>query len=294
MRRVGAVHTRRPPPSKRSVVLRSPGKLAAALALSGLVAASSSAHAGESVALLVLKEEGVGSAAQAQSYVDRLVAVAAQHNGWSAATGSYQTKRAAAETWIASASPHYGIMSLGAFLALRARHGLEVVGKAEVVAAGGREYHVVSSSAKSLAECKQQKLATNHARDPRFVEAVVADGAFVLGDFQVVETKRPMQPIQAVVRGEATCALVDDAQVAEMKKVEGGATLASVWKSAPLPPMAVVAFRTAPAAEKAAFKKSLSKLCAGDGAAVCREVGIRSLAPADAADYRSVVAKYGD
>jgi hypothetical protein len=99
-------------------------------------------------------------------------------------------------------------------------------------------------------------------------------------DFTLVATTRPVQTIKKVIAGEAECALIDDAQFAELGKIEGGAALKSVWKSDKLPPMVVVAFPSAPAAERSAFKGSLGQICGGDGKAACGEVGIKDLSAA--------------
>ena len=244
--------------------------LAPALAL----AAAPAQAADGSVNVLVIKEQGVGSAAQAQPYVDKLVAAAGKANGWAATAGKYATTREAAEEFIHSADPHYGIMSLAAFLALRGKHKLEVLGKAEVSVANGVEYHIISKTAADLAGCKGKTLASNHAEDVRFADRVISGGNFVLADFTLVVTKRPVQTIKKVIAGEAECALIDDA------------------KSAKLPPMVVVAFPAAPAAERATFKGALAKVCNGEGKEACGEVGIKNLGVASN-EYDAVIAAYG-
>ena len=125
----------------------------------------------------------------------------------------------------------FGIMSLAAFLALRKQHGLSVIGQADVSAKGGRQYHLVSKSEGSLAGCKGKTLASNHLDDRPFVDGVVSGGEFKLSDFTLDETRRPVQTLKKVIDGEAACALIDDAQLAEMKGVSGGEALKSVWKS---------------------------------------------------------------
>ena len=265
-----------------------------AAALPALVLTASPARAADgSVNVLVIKEQGVGSAAQAQPYVDKLVATTAKANGWAAAAGKYATNREGAEEYIHSADPHFGIMSLAAFLALRGKHKLEVLGKAEVSQAGGREYHIVSKNHADLAGCKGKTLASNHSDDVRFAEKVIGEAAFVLADFTLVATKRPVQTLKKVTSGEAECALVDDAQLAELKKIDGGAAVKSVWKSKKLPPMVVVAFPSAPAGERATFKGALGKVCGGEGKAACSEVGIKDLSAASNADYQAVITAYG-
>lgn len=267
--------------------------LCLAAALPGLALTADVAQAADgTVHVLVIKEQGVGSAAQAQPYVDKLVAAAGKVNGWAASAGKFATNREAAEEYIHSADPHYGIMSLAAFLALRGKHKLEVMGKAEVTQANGVEYHIISKTAADLAGCKGKTLASNHVDDVRFAEKVISGGKFVLADFTLVATKRPVQTIKKVIAGEAECALVDDAQFAELGKIEGSAGIRSVWKSDKLPPMVVVAFPSAPASERATFKGALAKVCSGEGKAACGEVGIKNLGVASK-EYDAVIAAYG-
>ncbi|HEY8380325.1 MAG TPA: PhnD/SsuA/transferrin family substrate-binding protein [Nannocystis sp.] len=248
---------------------------------------------GDTVHVLVVKEHGVGGAAQAQPYIDKLIAVVARLNGWSAAAGKYLTSREAAETQIHTVDPHYAIMSLAAFLALGPKHRLEVIGQVEVTQGGGRQYSIISKNQSDLAGCKGKTLASDHADDPRFVDRVVGAGSFALSDFTLVETKRPVQTIKKVIAGEAECALVDDAQLAELGKIEGGSALKPVWQSAKLPPMVVVEFPSAPAAERKTFQNSFGKICAGEGKAVCAEAGLKEFKTASAADYAAVTSAYG-
>jgi hypothetical protein len=266
------------------------------LAALGLVAtaafAAPTALAGGSIGMIVLKEHAVGSTTTAQPYLDKLMGIAAKENGWAAGGGSFQTSRGNAETWIAAEKPHYGIVSLAAFLAFKDKYKLETIGQAVVSGGGGQQYFVVSSTAGDLAGCKGKRLATDHADDPRFVEKVVAAGDFKLADFTLVATKRPGEAGRKVISGDAECALIDDAQVAQLAGVTGGAAVKQVWKSAAMPPMAIVAFPDAAVAERTAFQASLPKICGGANKEVCDQVGLQSLAPSNAGAYAAVVALY--
>jgi hypothetical protein len=251
------------------------------------------ARAADPVEILVLKEHGVGSPSLAQPYVDRFVALAAEDNGWSSAQGQYLSSRTAAETFIKTRTPHYGILSLAAFLALRESYQMEVLGRVASRLAGGEQYFIVSKSARDVKGCKSKKLASDHFADTRFVEKVVARGDFKLADFELVKNRRPLQSLRQVLSGDAECALVDDAQLAELKHLAGGDGVKVVWKSKLLPPMAVVAFASAPISERKAFKANLSSVCEPADNTACAEVGIHALAPARASDYAEVVALYG-
>ena len=246
------------------------------------------------IAILVLKEHGVGSPTLAQPYVDRFMVLAAQQNGWAGATGQYLNSRNAVPAYVEAHDPHYGMFSLAAFLALRKKYRLEVIGRVASTLAGGGQYFVVSKAARDLGGCKGRTLASDHTDDARFVERVVARHQFRLADFQLLQNRRPLQSIHQLMTGETDCALIDDAQLAELQHLEGAADVRVVWKSEPLPPMAVVAFPAAPAAERKAFKASLRGLCQEEPAkAACKEVGIQSLDAAGARDYADVVSLYG-
>jgi hypothetical protein len=260
-------------------------------ALAGATLASDSSAA-KSVNILVLKEHGVGSAAQAQPHLDKLVAVAKDKNGWAAAEGKLVTSRDQAEKYIKSSSPSFGMVSLGAFLGMRKPHKMAVIGSVDVKGGGGRQYHLISKSAADLKGCKGKALASNHADDERFVNKVIADGAFKLADFTVEKTRRPVQTLKKVISGEATCALIDDAQLAELPHIDGSSGIKSIWKSKMLPAMPVVAFSGASEAERAKFKASLSEICSGAGKSSCDKVGIQALKPGDDSAYSAVIASY--
>lgn len=266
--------------------------LLAPLGLFATLALAGAAHAGDGVNILVLKEHGVGTAAQAQPYVDKLLVIAAKQAGWSSGKGSYQTTRTAAEKYITDSKPNYGILSLAAFLGLKDKHKLEVIGQVTSSRAGGQQYHLISKTAADAAACKSKNLATDHADDAKFINNVVFAQKMKLSEFTLVSTTRPIQTVKKVIAGEAECALIDDAQYAELANIEGGKDLKSVWKSDKLPPMVIVAFPSAPAAEKKAFQGAFGKICEGDGKEVCKEVGLSAMKTASSTDYQTVITAY--
>ena len=256
-----------------------------------IAAAPQRASADSERRFVVLREHGSGAAARAQPYVEQLLNAVAKTSGWSKASGRYFAERAPALEFIRNEQPEFGILSLDAFLALRAPHKLSIVGEVVAPKAGGLQYHLVSSKAGDLAGCRGHKLATTFAADPAFIERVVARGAFKWADFEIVKAQRPLQPLKQVSRGEAQCALIDDAQLEAAKHIEEGSQLKSVWQSAKLPGMAVVAFPKASAATIKELKGALSSVCAkADGA--CANVGIEQLRPSSEATYRAVIDAY--
>ena len=266
--------------------------LLAPLGLLATVALAGAAHAGDSVGVLILREHGVGSAAQAQPYVDKLVAIAAKKAGWADAKGSYQTTRTAAEKYITDSKPKFGILSVSSLLAMKDKQKLEIIGQVTSSRVGGSQYHLVSKNQTDAAGCKGKTLASDHADDTKFIDNVVFGGKMKLSEFTLTQTTRPIQTIKKVVAGEAECALIDDAQYADLATVDGASGIKSVWKSDKLPGMAVVAFPTASDAEKKAFKGVFSSVCDGDGKDVCKEVGISSMKAASSSDYQTQITAY--
>ena len=267
-----------------------PALAGAAVALAAAVTlAAPTAALADPVGMVVLKEHAVGNTVQAQSFLNQLLAVAAQQNGWPGYKGQFFTQRAGAEAYIKSDSPQYGILSLAPFLAFRGTYNLEPIGQAFVTGGGGGlQYFLVSKTAADLAGCKGKILSSDHIDDQRFIDKVVSGGAFKLADFTLDKTTRPLQGIKNVAGDQSACALIDDAQRASA----GPAGLKEVWASAPLPPMVIVAFPSASAADRKTFQGNMDKICQGTGAQPCAQVGLASLKAAGAAQYDAVIKAY--
>ena len=92
---------------------------------------------GTTVGIVVVREHGVGSQTLVQPYLDRFAALAAALNGWGGADGRYFTSRDVATAFIEGEKPHYGILALPVFLAMRSKYDLRVLGRI-AEATGGR------------------------------------------------------------------------------------------------------------------------------------------------------------
>jgi hypothetical protein len=240
---------------------------------------------------VVLREHGVGTPGQAQPYLEKLLAVVAKQTQWTKVSGRYFADRTAALDFVRGEKPDFGIFSLAAFLGLNGSLSLKVVGEVVAPKAGGTKFYLVSKRARDLAGCKSQRVATTFSTDAKFVDRVVAGGAFKLAEFTLVAARRPLEPLKQVLRDEAECALIDDAQLEAARHIEQGGELKPVWQSAELPGMAVVAFPRADAAAIATFKKTLGSLCTSAREA-CTTVGIESIRPAGDERYRALLDAY--
>lgn len=276
------------------------------LAASGAAfgAAPGAAHAGEAapaepaaaedtVAMVVLREDGVGGAGRAREYLAAIIDAVAKANGWPASTFDYFTDRKKADTWIAEHDPSFGILSFGAFLAMHAPNKLSVVGTAKAVGSGGGRYYIVSKTHHDLAGCKSGTLVSNHAGDAKYIDKVVSAGVFELADFAKVEhSKRPVQTLKMVIRDEADCALIDHAQFQAMQEIDGGTSLSTVWFSQEFPSIVMVAFPKATAAQATTFHDKLGGVCKGDGKTACSRAGVETMVGVAADAYDAQVKAY--
>jgi hypothetical protein len=275
------------------MTLRTSNRCVAALAAAlGLAVAPALAAAPSAHAFVVLREYGSGTPSRAQPYLDQLLAVVGKQNQWPKVSGRYFAERAPALDYVHQEKPDFGIFSLSAFLSLKSSLSLSVVGEVVSPKAGGTKYYVVSKHASALDGCKSHLLATTFGGDAPFIERVVAHGAFKLADFTLVGAHRPLEPLKQVLRDEAECALIDDAQLEAAHHIEQGDALKPVWQSAELPGMAVVSFARADAAAVTSFKHTLGGLCSSAHEA-CATVGIEQIKPAGDDRYRAVLDAYG-
>jgi hypothetical protein len=246
------------------------------------------------VHVLIVKEQGVGAPRRPSPTSTSWSASPASSTAGPASRASSRRPARPPRSTSTASDPHYGIMSLGAFLALRGKHQLEVSARPRSSDGNGREYHIVSKTRRTSPAARARPWPATTPRTSKFVDKVIAGGAFALADFTLVATKRPVQTIKKVISGEAECALIDDAQFAELARVEGGAassrcgsrTSCRRWswsRSRRRPP---------PRATRA-FKGKLGQICSGEGKAACGEVGIKASRPRCNSDYQAVVKAYG-
>lgn len=253
-----------------------------------------SAVADGPVRLVVLREQGAATASLAQPFLDRFVEAVRRENGWAAAEGRYFRDRSEAEAWLTGNETHYAIVSFGAYLALREKYGLSVLGSVVSSLAGGQRYFLVSRSIEKAEGCLGRVLVSDHLGDPVFVDRVVFAGAFRLADFTLQATRRPMQTLRKLLGGEADCALVDDAQRAEMGSLEGGDSLRVLWESSEFPPLVIAAFPRAGEEARERFRASFAKACEGAAREACAEVGLLRLVPGPGSLYGAQERAYGE
>jgi ABC-type phosphate/phosphonate transport system substrate-binding protein len=246
----------------------------------------SSAQAGPSDFAIYTQRLG-GEPEAAQPYIDRMAAEIEKAAGWAkgSAKGRFLTSRKEVQSFLDAQKPGFGILEPWLYFELRQSQKLELVVQVDSVDLNSPKLHVVVKDPawKSLADLKDKKLWTHLADSPTYLSQVVLDGKQpAQAHFQLKQVGTALKAARAVLRGEADAALLDDEQLAMAQKLEGGGALRVLYSSTPQPPVAVVAFGGALASDKqAALRKALLSLCAGAGAATCKEMHISKFVAPD-------------
>jgi len=268
-----------------------------------LCGTTSAARAGERDFVVYVPGMGA-SAAQARPYLDRFAALLDQRLGWTGggANFTFVDEAPALGEVLSTHKPGFGLLPPSYFLSLSCGKKAQVTPVAAVVGLAGSgdsagRYHLVvkRGGATSLEGLKGKRLSSNHLQDSRFLSRVVFDGKVdVDKDFQLRSTSSPITPLKQVDRGEADAALIDDAQLANMKALPFGQDLVAVFSSEELPPFPLVAFEAASRpADRAALRGTLLTLCQSpEGAPVCKEMQIVRFAPVEARRYQAGIVKY--
>ncbi len=238
---------------------------------------------------------GEGSAAAATRYMKPFLRHLEKRAGWpeGSVTGRYINGLAACKAYIRSHKPGFGLVSQGTYVANRRAWRLRVIGRVDMPRGAGKRLYLVTKKGayRSLDELKGKKLKSNHVAEVSFLSKVIFRGKIDAGRFfKLVATSSPLMGFKSVHRGRADCTLVNDDELAIMKRRREGADLEVLYKSPRLPGTPVVAFgRNASKTDIATLRKVLPGLCSGDGKSVCQNAMIRGFRSASNGTYRSIV-----
>jgi ABC-type phosphate/phosphonate transport system substrate-binding protein len=246
----------------------------------------------------IAEHAGAGANAQnAQPYIDQFLRITEQMTGWPAnsAKGEWVDDGKSAEKAIAERKPGFAILDPEVYFELRKKDALEPIAEVKGKTFNKGHYSIVvkDSAYKTLADLKGKKLSSNHLSSPKYVSKVAFEGKLdVDKEFVVQKTPQPSKPLKAVARGDADAALIDDEQLAAMKEI--APDLKVIWTSPALPSTPVVAFtKNATPADRAAFAKALTKLCAdGKGKPVCESMFIDTFGPVDKAAFDTAAKRF--
>jgi len=249
------------------------------------------------IQLIMVNERASLSQSLAFKDFHRFTKMLAYHNGWAprSVRGKFFKNIRAANIYVKEHKPRYAFLTLPVFLAWKKRFNLGAIGYANTQGnsqwmAASSKYHIISSSETSLADCKSKRVISHFWKDAQFLNAAVGGSAWSVKDFDEFPLSASDSVLSSLVSEppKADCALVDDAQMGDMKRLAGADKLKTLWSSAQLPAVIVAYFPSVSWNDQMSFKNTLPDICAGNGLLPCAAMGITSFQVAEPADLQSL------
>lgn len=235
-----------------------------------------------------------GDAATAQPYVDRLAVHLETAMGWpkGSTKGQFFTSKKDALSGIDLQKPGFAFIEPQLYLEMKGTW-VESLAGVESAELNTTKLNVVvkDPAYKSLADLKGKKLWTTLADWPRYLSNIVFDGKGP-ANLELKQIGAVTKGARAVLRGEADATLLDDFQLLDMKKLEGGDALRSIYSSPKLPTLLVVA-RGLSDGDKKKLTATLLGMCATPkGGEICKEMRITKFVAVDKAAINKATEAY--
>jgi len=242
-----------------------------------------------------------GNTFLAQPLIDKFLRHVETAAAWtpSSMQGSFLVSKKKALEFIDKKKPGIGIMEPPLYFEFRKVLRLQPLLQAESKDLVSDRLHLVVKDAawKDLAQLKGKRLWTTLADYPTYLSKVVLGGQVNAADhFVLIQIGQAMKGARGVLRGDCEATLLDDEQLAEARKIEGGSSLRTIHDSPALPPLPVVVFGSSlSASERDAFVNVLIRMCDTlKGGAICRSMHIARFAPLNAALFNDIQKRYGE
>lgn len=270
-----------------------------ALALAATLALAAHAALAGGIELVVVRPGGPSPSDEAQANVNQMMKQIAAAAGWPAASASaaYFNREDEAIRYIQAHKPAFALVTPGIYLKYRAKLGLAPVTKLVMSNSSTTKFYVIAKKggAASLADLKGKTLAGASLYEPDFVQRIVFENALTLGKDAAVRAMSGLPALKALRAGEVGAVVLDQKEYDSLGGLPYASEFATIFTSNPIPITGIMAVgKNATAAQIDALGKACANFCASDaGKGVCDTFDITGFAPASAADYADMVARYG-
>lgn len=181
--------------------------------------------------------------------------------------------------------PAFAITSLGIFLDQRQSLHLEPVAQPKMRGLSSEQFHLVAVKGRfnSIDELKGKQVGGTVFEEAEFIRRVVFAGKLdPEKDFLLKPSKQAIRALRALDKGELDAILLNGQQFAALSSLPLTHELDSVFTSAPIPLMGLVANKEASTTEERnRFAKALSDMCNDtEGKRLCELFAIEAFVPA--------------
>ena len=248
-------------------------------------------------AMVICHMGGPGTTAQAQDAVNKFLRHIEKTVGVKAnsMTGEYHTTMRGCLGYVAKKKPVFGVFDLPTYLKQKAAWKISPLGHLDK--GDSQRYYVLvrEGTVANLAALKGKSLIST-VKDLTFVSRVILGGKLdVAKDCLVKTTRRPLKGIRKVARGRADATVVDAMAHAHLKELKLPVKLKAIYTSPGLPglTLAVLQVNKGGAGKTIAkITKVQSRLCIGEGKALCKSFSVKAFHKAKSAIYRKLEKQY--
>lgn len=270
-----------------------------ALLLACLLAAPSVAFSAPET-LVVCYPGGPVSAKDANAAMASMLRVVERVGQWSANTfdSLFTTKLDECRQQMAEKKPKFAITSLGLYLELRTANHLSPLVQPKIKGQTTEQYHVIVQQGKfgSLDDLKGKTLGGTVLEESAFIGKIVFAGEYDLAkDFVLKPTNQPIRALRSLDKGELDAVVLNEQQYGALASLKLENPVESVFTSAPIPLMGVVAdTANTTVEERARFGKALEGMCAdAEGKKLCELFGVESFAPVNPSVFEPMLKLWG-
>jgi ABC transporter, phosphonate, periplasmic substrate-binding protein len=239
---------------------------------------------------------GPVSEEDANKAMSAMLGVVERVGGWPSQTFSsaFSSDVEGCKTLLKEKKPSFAITSLGIFLDQRQNLHLEPVVQPKMRGGSTEQFHLVAVKGRfaSLEDLKGKLVGGTVFEESDFIRRVVFAGKLdPEKDFSLKPSKQAIRALRALDKGELDAILLNGQQFAALASLPLTHELDSVFTSAPIPLMGLVANQqTSTPEERNRFARALSDMCKDtDGKKLCELFAIDAFVPASLPAIQPVI-----
>lgn len=250
----------------------------------------------ETAPVVVCYPGGPVSEDDANKAMSAMLSVVEKVGGWPAHSFSsaFSSDVEGCKTLLNEKKPAFAITSLGIFLDQRQNLHLQPVVQPKMRGGSTEQFHLVAIKGRfnSLDEVKGKQVGGSVFEEAEFIRRIVFAGKLnPEKDFALKPSKQAIRALRALDKGELDAILLNGQQFAALASLPLTHELSSVYTSAPIPLMGLVANQeTSTAEERDRFAKALSEMCNDvEGKKLCELFAIDAFVPASQNAIQSAI-----
>ncbi|MDF9392170.1 MULTISPECIES: sterol transporter periplasmic substrate-binding protein BstB [Methylococcus] len=256
--------------------------------LAALLAPFVPAQAGAPAPVVVCYPGGAVNERDADQAMDAMLRVVERVGQWPEKSFSsvFTAKVADCGKLMAEMKPAFAITSLALYLDMRGQYDLVPVVQPRIDGRTSERYRVVAKQGRfhDMDELKGRTLGGTMLDEPAFLGKIVFAGKYdPEKDFALQPSRQAIRALRSLDKGELDAVVLNEQQFAGLSALQLASPVETVFTSAEIPLMGVVAnARLTSAQERARFAQALETLCADpEGRKLCDLFGIQSFVAVD-------------